>query len=231
MSNYLVIGGTSGIGLETAKGLKSKGHDVWVTGRKKKEGLDEDLQFQELDIDGEIDLGFLPEELHGLVYAPGTINLKPFHRFKEKDFLEDYQINVMGAIKSIQAALPKLKNADSASVVLYSTVAVRQGMSFHASIASAKGAIEGLVRSLAAEYAPGIRFNAIAPSLTDTPQAERLLNNDKKRESGAQRHPLKRVGEANDISSLTCFLLQDNGSWITGQVIGVDGGMSALRPI
>lgn len=145
------------------------------------------------------------------------------------DFQTDYQLQVLGAIQSIQSALPALKKSKQASVVLFSTVAVQQGLPFHSLVSASKGAIEGLTRALAAEFAPKIRVNAIAPSLTDTPLAENLLNSDAKREANAARHPLKRVGEATDIAHMAAFLLSDNASWISGQVLHVDGGISSLR--
>jgi NAD(P)-dependent dehydrogenase (short-subunit alcohol dehydrogenase family) len=147
---------------------------------------------------------------------------------KVKDFEKDMQINVYGAIKTIKALLPKLNKNDS-SIVMFSTVAVQQGMPFHASVAAAKGAVEGLTRSLAAEFAPGIRVNCIAPSLTDTPMAARLLGNDARREASEQRHPLKRIGSPADIAGMATVLLSPESSWMSGQIIGIDGGMSALR--
>ena len=156
--------------------------------------------------------------------------MRPFHRLKESDFLADLQINLLGAVKAIQACLPGLKKAENpSSIVLFSTVAVGTGMPFHASIASAKGALEGLTRSLAAEFAPKIRVNAVAPSLTDTNLAKTLLSDDGKRSAAADRHPLKRFGTPGDIAAAATFLLEDASSWITGQVMAVDGGMGSLR--
>jgi NAD(P)-dependent dehydrogenase (short-subunit alcohol dehydrogenase family) len=174
----------------------------------------------------------LPEKLDGLVYCPGTIRLRPFAQLKDDDFLEEYQVNFLGAVRVIREALPRLKKAEEGgSIVLFSTVAVQTGMGYHASIASAKGAIEGLTRSLAAELAPKIRVNAIAPSLTDTPLASQLLSNDQRRQASADRHPLKRIGQAEDIASMATFLLDDSSSWMTGQILAVDGGMSSIRMI
>ncbi|WP_419658064.1 short chain dehydrogenase/reductase [Desulfosarcina variabilis str. Montpellier] len=164
------------------------------------------------------------------MYCPGSIRLRPFHRLKRDDFLADLEINLLGAINAIQACLPGLKRAtEPSSIVLFSTVAVETGMPFHASIASAKGAIERLTRSLAAELAPKIRVNAIAPSLTDTNLAKTLLSDDGKRSAAAARHPLKRFGSAADIAAAATFLLEDSSSWISGQILAVDGGMGALR--
>ncbi len=173
----------------------------------------------------------LPDTLHGFVYFPGTINLKPFHRLTDEDFLEDLQVNLLGAIRLLRLALPALRKCGSASVVLFSTVAVKTGLPFHASIASAKGAVEGLARSLAAEWAPAIRVNCIAPSLTDTPLAADLLSADKKREAAAGRHPLNRIGDPEENARLLAFLLGDESGFMTGQVLRPDGGLSALRPL
>jgi NAD(P)-dependent dehydrogenase (short-subunit alcohol dehydrogenase family) len=142
--------------------------------------------------------------------------------------LEDYNLQVVGAVKAIKQCIPLLKKSEHASIVMFSTVAVQKGFGFHAQVAASKGAIEGLTRSLAAEFAPGIRINAIAPSLTDTPLAEKILNTDQKRTANAERHPLHRVGKPQDIAAMANFLLGEESSWITGQILHVDGGMSSL---
>jgi 3-oxoacyl-[acyl-carrier protein] reductase len=231
MKNYLVVGAGSGIGLALTKLLSEKGHKVYAM-TSQPENLDQlqnielvQADFLSADWKGED----LPESLDGLVYCPGTINLKPIRGLKVDDFRHDFEVNVIGAVKVIQAALKALKKGGHASIVLFSTVAVAQGMPFHASIAAAKGAVEGLAKSLAAELAPTIRVNAIAPSLTETPLASRLLSSPEKMEASANRHPLKRIGQAGDIAHMAAFLLSDQTSWITGQVIGVDGGMAALK--
>jgi len=166
----------------------------------------------------------------GLVYAVGTINLKPLGRLEESDFEQDFRINALGAAKAVQAALPALKAGDEpSSVVLFSTVAVAQGFASHASISMAKGAVEGLMLALAAELAPKVRVNAIAPSLTRTSLARSLVSNETVANGIAQMHALPRLGTAEDIAALTAFLVSE-ASWITGQIIGVDGGRSTLRP-
>jgi 3-oxoacyl-[acyl-carrier protein] reductase len=173
----------------------------------------------------------IAEPIDGLVYFSGSINLKPFNRISEDDFLNDYRINALGAVNVIQKYLSNLKNASSASIVLISTVAASQGMPYHASISMAKAAIEGLTIALAAEFAPNIRVNAVAPSLTQTPLAEKLLNTPEKVEASDKRHPLKRIGQPEDIANAVHFLLSDKASWMTGQVLNVDGGMSKVRSI
>jgi len=226
--NYLIAGGSSGIGQAIATHLLASGHAVWTLSRRDEAPL---AGLRHLIWDAtadEIPAG-LPDTLHGLVYAPGTINLRSFRALKPEDFLADFQVNVLGAVRLLQAAQPALRKAEQASVLLFSTVAVAQGMPFHASVAAAKGAVEGLTRSLAAEWAPNIRVNAIAPGLVDTPLAARLLDSEVKRENSAKRHPLGRVGKPEDIAALAGFLLSEKAAWISGQVIGVDGGLSTLR--
>ena len=225
--NILLIGGSSGIGLATAK-LLTQNHEVYIASRSSDSLTGLDIHHLPFDVTTD-DLSTLdlPAELSGLVYCPGSINLRPFKGLKPEAFESDFQINVMGFVKSLQAVLPKLTT--NSSVVLYSTVAVKVGMPFHASIAAAKGAVEGFVKSIAAENAPKLRVNCIAPSLTNTPLAGRLLNNDKKKEMMDARHPLKRVGTASDIAEMTVFLLSDKSSWMSGQIIGLDGGMGSLN--
>ena len=225
MKNILVIGASSGIGKQVAEDLKAAGHQVYGTFN---EHPISDGHF--LDVrQSELDLGFLPERLDGLVYCPGSIDLKPFHRIKPQQFTDDYELQVVGAVKVIQAAMDRLKQSEQASVVLFSTVAVQSGFGFHSLVSSSKGAIEGLSRSLAAEYAPKIRVNCIAPSLVDTPLAGRLLSTEDKVQANANRHPLKRVGTVQDISQMALFLLSEKSTWVTGQVMHVDGGISTLK--
>jgi NAD(P)-dependent dehydrogenase (short-subunit alcohol dehydrogenase family) len=224
-----IIGASKGIGLTLAQQLADLGHEVYATYAKTAPSLQhQNITWQQLDVLNPTPLD-LPEVLDGLVYCPGTIALKPFNRFSPTDFQTDYQLQVLGAIQSIQTALPALKKSEQAAIVLFSTVAVQQGLPFHSLVSASKGAIEGLTRALAAELAPKIRVNAIAPSLTNTPLAENLLNSDAKREANAARHPLKRIGEASDIAHMAAFLLSDHASWISGQILHVDGGISSLR--
>ncbi|WP_149302908.1 SDR family NAD(P)-dependent oxidoreductase [Pareuzebyella sediminis] len=225
--NILLIGGSHGIGLALVK-LMEKEYNVFVASRSS-EGLN-DTDSVHIPFDAttdELNTEDLPETLHGFVYCPGSINLKPFKMLSLDTFEEDMQLNFFSMVKIIKEIMGKM--ADGASVVLFSTVAVGTGMPFHTSVAAAKGAIEGFAKSLAAEYAPNLRVNVIAPSLVDTPLADRLLNNDKKREKMADRHPLKRVGKPKDIANIAAFLLDDKSTWITGQIVGVDGGLSTLN--
>ena len=231
-NNYFIAGGSSGIGLEIVKALKGTDNEIYVGSRTNDQLAEIDgVHHLSLNVkDKELDLEKLPETLKGLVYCPGTIRLKPFQRLRIEDFLEDLQINFLGAVKTIQACLTRLKKSKTgASVVLFSTVAVNTGMPFHSSVAGAKAAVEGLTRSLAAEFAPRIRFNAIAPSLTDTPLAQNLLSSEEKRQASADRHPLKRIGTPQEIAHLAVHLMSDASAWLTGQIIHADGGMSSLR--
>lgn len=231
MKNYLVIGGSSGIGKALAIQLSSNGHSVFATYKTNKPNvLSEEISYQFLDATAEeIELTNLPDHLDGLVYCPGSINLMPFSRLKPASFEADFNLQVNGAIKVIQKVLPLLKKVDQASIVLFSTVAVQSGFNFHSQVAVSKGAIEGLTRALAAEFAPKIRVNAIAPSLTDTNLASKLLSTPEKKEANAQRHPLKSIGQAENIAEAATFLLSEKSKWITGQILHVDGGMSTIK--
>lgn len=228
MKNYLVIGASTGIGKALAETLAAKGHQVYGT-YNNTEVSHPSIEYHHLDVTQEFNLDFLPESLDGMAYCPGSINLLPFKRIKPEAFVEDFNLQVIGAIKAIQAAFPALKKSGHGSIVLFSTVAVQTGFNFHSQVAVSKGAIEGLSRSLAAEFAPSVRVNTIAPSLTNTPLAAKMLDKPEKKDANAQRHPLKRVGEAEDIAHAAAFLLSDNSSWVTGQVLHVDGGMSTLK--
>tara|TARA_R110002050_G_scaffold18770_3_gene54505 strand:+ start:651 stop:1346 length:696 start_codon:yes stop_codon:yes gene_type:complete len=230
--NYLVVGGGSGIGEKVVENLALAGHQVYAASRNIMEAnLPPSVEPIKFDVSLDEPLEGLPDVLDGLVYCPGSISLKPFHRIKPADFQAEWELNFLGAVKVTQQVLDLLKKSDNPSVVYFSTVAVQLGLPFHSSISGAKGAIEGLTRSLAAEYAPKIRFNAIAPSLTDTPLAANLLSNEKKREANAERNPLKLIGEAQDIANMVTFLLAKDSRWVTGQVMAVDGGMRAIKPM
>ena len=234
----LIYGGSGGIGSATARMLRDRGCDLHLVGRN-----EDSLTSIAAELGANSTIGDVTDadlfarvmqdaggSLDGLVYAVGTINLASLGRLSEVDFLQDFRVNALGAALAIQAALPALKKStETASVVLFSSVAAQQGFTFHASISMAKGAIDGLTFALAAELAPKIRVNAIAPSLTRTPLGEKLLSSDRVTEAIAAMHPLGRLGTPEDIASLCAFLLSDEAGWMTGQIIGVDGGRSTLR--
>lgn len=229
---FLIAGGNSGIAASTTRNLIAHEHSV-VCAARQPEAIEQhpkvrSVKFDATDPDAKPEL---PDSLDGLVYCPGTINLKPFTSLSDDDFLDDLQVNLLGAIRLIRHALPALKKAShpSPGIVLFSTVAVATGMPFHASIAAAKGAVEGLARSLAAELAPKIRVNVIAPSLTDTPLAERLINSDDKRSAAEKRHPLQQIGDPDDVAATVAHLLGRESRFITGQILRLDGGMSSVK--
>ena len=230
MKNYLIIGASSGIGKATAQILAHQGANVIGTYNQTSPKSIENVSYYALDVFNEnLDLSFIPETLDGIVYCPGSINLLPFTRIKPEDFIKDYELQVVGAIKVIQNCIKALKKGSTPSIVFFSTVAVQHGFNFHSQVAASKGAIEGLTKSLAAELSPTVRVNCIAPSITQTPLAEKLLSNDAKIVANAQRHPLKKIGQAEDIAEMVNFLLSEKSGWITGQILSVDGGMSTLK--
>ncbi|MCF4101452.1 SDR family oxidoreductase [Gillisia sp. M10.2A] len=227
--NILFIGGSSGIGLEAVK-LLAADNNIFVASRTSENLGELEVRHYEFDVlkDSIEDLE-LPATIDGFVYCPGSINLKPFKMLKPEVFEQELQLNFISLIKTVQGIIPKLKNSEQASLIFFSTVAVKIGMPFHTSVAASKGAIEGFAKALAAEYAPSFRVNVIAPSLTNTNLAKKLLSSEDKIDKMNNRHPLKRVGEAHDIANLTAFLLSDKSSWMTGQIIGLDGGVSTLN--
>ena len=241
MGNYLLFGGAGGIGSAIASELHKNGHQLFLTGRDeaKLEAMADQVDgtYGVCDVCDKESVNQIVKQaadqmngIDGLVYAVGTINLSPAGKLDTETALQDYKINALGAFLAVQAALPFLKKAEQASVLLFSTVAVRQGFAAHSSIAMAKGAVEGLVKALAAELSPKIRVNAIAPTLTDTPLAEPMTKSEAMLEAISDMHALKRIGKPEDIAPLAALLLTDAGRYITGQIFGVDGGRSTLRP-
>jgi len=228
MKNILLIGGSYGIGLAIAQELQND-NNIFVASRTNENLSGINVTHIPFDASTDtLDASKLPAILDGLVYCPGSINLRPFRGLKPEAFEADLQINFISLVKVIQAVLPNLTAGEQSSIVLFSSVAASMGMPFHTSVAAAKGAIEGFAKALAAEYAPKIRVNVIAPSLTDTPLADKFLNNETKQEKSAERHPLKRFGKPEDSAQMANFLLSDKSSWISGQIFHVDGGMSTL---
>lgn len=237
MGRVLIYGGSGGVGGTLARLLAARGYRLHLVARN-----EERLARLADEIGASFTAGEVSDpslfdrvaresgdELSGLVYAIGTIRLKALSRLGEADFLEDFRINALGGAKAVQSARPALERGDaSSSVVFFSSVAATQGFPLHASMGMAKGAVEGLTLSLAAELAPRVRVNAIAPSLTRTPLAAGLLANQQMADGIAALHPLQRLGTADDIAAAAAFLLSPEASWITGQVLHVDGGRSSL---
>lgn len=231
MAIYLIIGASSGIGKQLATQLATAGNRVFGTYNSTEGNKSNDsLSYHQLNVlEEKLNLDFLPDTIDGIVYCPGSINLKPFGRITLNDFVDDYKLQVVGAIKVIQSLYAKLRKSGNGSIVLFSTIAVQNGFPYHSQVSSSKGAIEGLTKALAAEFSPKIRVNCIAPSLTDTPLAVNLLSTDEKKEANAAKNPMKRNGEAADIANMAEFLLSDKANWITGQVMHVDGGYSCIK--
>ena len=227
MKNILVVGGSKGIGREIVNSQLEKGNNCYNFSRTELGINNENLIEEKIDILSD-DLPDI-ENIDSVIYCPGSINLKPILQLKEKDFVNDFNINVLGAIKTVKTYLNNLKKGDDPSLLFFSTVAVGQGMPFHSSVSVAKAGIEGLTKSLAAELAPSIRVNCIAPTITRTDMAQRILRNEKIEENIANKHPLKKICEAKDISDMADFLISHNAKNITGQIMHVDGGMSTLK--
>jgi len=230
MGIYLIIGGSSGVGLATCSALLQEGHSVIASYNEHPIEITHPklVTFYWNAIDGSLNKEIIPEMLDGFIYCPGLINLKPFHRMKLEDFMEDLRVQFLGAVQITQDVLLNLKASKAASVVFISTIAVQRGFPFHSLVGASKGALEGLMRSLAAEYAPSIRFNCIAPSILDTPLSSKILSTENKIKDLAEKHPLKRIGTSTDIANAATFLLTEKSSWITGEVIHIDGGKSKL---
>ncbi len=229
MKNILLIGGSYGIGQALIKELKNT-YNLFVACRS--DEFEEKSAVNHLNFDvtkDEFPTDWLPDSLDGFVYLPGSIQLKPFKNLRIQNFEADLDLNFIKMVDILQRILPKLQSSSQASIVLFSSVAASIGMPFHTSVAASKSAIEGFAKSFAAEMAPKIRINVIAPSLTNTPLANKFLNSDEKIERSASRHPLRRVGTPEDMAYTASFLLSEQSSWMTGQVLHNDGGMSTLN--
>ena len=226
MKKIIVVGGSRGIGKAIIHALLPT-HQIINISRSVPEYSHANLLHHSCDVITED----LPEinEADGLIYCPGSINLKPFKRLSLEDFRTDFEINVMGAVKAIQTYTPALSKSDSGSIVLFSTVATALGMPFHASVATAKSAVEGLTKSLAADLAPKIRVNAIAPTITETDLAAKLLRNERMVENTIQRHPLKKFLAPSEVASMAAYLISDNSKSISGQVFKLDCGIVSLK--
>lgn len=226
MRTYLVIGGSKGIGKEIVHNLLPENKVISIS-REASDFDDPNLT----QIESDAIKGELPEieAIDGLVYCPGTINLKPFSRLSEEDFLTDFEINVLGAVRVLKNYEKVLKKSVHPSVVLFSTVASDMGMTFHSSVAVSKSGVEGLAKSLAAEWAPKIRVNAIAPTITDTSLAAKILRNDSIREKMKERHPLKKILDPKEVAELAVYLLSESSASFTGQVLKMDAGILSIK--
>ena len=233
-AKYLIFGATGVIGSNLAKQLYDSKQDIHIVGRNEEEikSLSEKLEcsYSVADV---LENNFIDKikseinEIKGIAYCVGSIDLKPLRMVTEQDFNKCMKLNLYSAVEAIKGCQESLKK-NKGSIVLFSTVAAQRGFTNHAIIASAKAAVEGLTVSLAAEFAPNIRVNCIAPSLTKSKIAEPMLKNTTIAEGIAKAHPLKRLGEGKDSASLAKFLITDDSSWVTGQIIAVDGGRSKL---
>ncbi|ARV08319.1 oxidoreductase [Winogradskyella sp. PC-19] len=226
MGRYIVVGGSKGIGNAIVNNLLEN-HEVINISRTEPEQSHNNLTHHNCDVTSDD----LPEinEVDGLVYCPGSINLKPINRLSVDDFKNDFEINVIGAVKTVQKYLPALKNGNNPSIVFFSTVASDLGMPFHASVAASKSAVEGLTKSLGAELAPTVRVNAIAPTVTDTDLASKLLRNDRMVENMKERHPLKRYLQPTEVADMATFLLSEKAASLSGQVFKMDCGITSFK--
>ncbi|RZJ27213.1 MAG: SDR family oxidoreductase [Flavobacterium sp.] len=224
---YIIAGAASGIGAALCRQLIARNCRVIAIGRTLAEPQENIIANIQHDFSHETPLPEISQPVSGLVYCPGTINLKPFRSLKDADLLNDFSVNVLGAFRFIHKYAANMKDSENASIVLFSSVAAQTGMPYHTSISVSKAGVEGLTKALAAEFSPNIRVNCVAPSLTETPLTSVLLNSDVKRTANAERHPLKRIGHADEIAAAAAFLLLD-AKWTTGQVIGVNGGLGSI---
>lgn len=226
MKNILIVGGSKGIGEQVLSEMILENHIINLS-RSLPEISNTNLTNYTVDIlsDELPDL----EKLDSIVYCPGSINLKPITRLSLQDFRDDFEINLIGAVKTIQKYLPLLKRSNSGSIVLFSTVATKLGMPYHSTVAASKSAVDGLVKTLGAELAPKIRVNAVAPTITKTDLASKILRNDKIIENMAERHPLKKILVPNEVAKMVKFLISDDSSSISGQTFNLDAGIVSFK--
>ena len=226
MRNILIIGGTKGIG-KAIIDLLIEENKITCMSRNVSDYNHENYNHIQLDatLDNFPDL----EKIDSLVYCPGSINLKPISTLSIEDFRNDFELNVIGAVKSIKKYLPLLKKGENPSILLFSTVATKLGMPYHASVSASKSAIDGIVKTLGAELAPKIRINAIAPTITNTELASKILRNEKVLENMIERHPLKKILSADEVAKMAKFLITEDGSSISGQIINMDAGIVSFK--
>lgn len=226
MNHLVIIGGSKGIGKAITKSFLDT-HKVTNISRNEPDFSHENLTHHSCDILTDD----LPEidHLDHLIYCPGSINLKPIGRLKLDDFRADFEINVIGAVKALQKYVESLKKGNNPSIVLFSTVATKLGMPFHASVAASKSAVEGLVKSVGAELAPTVRINAVAPTVTNTDLASKLLRNEKQEKNMRERHPLKKYLQPEEVANMASFLCSDKASSISGQVFDLDCGIVSFK--
>ena len=226
MRHILIIGGTKGIG-KAIIDLLIEENKIICMSRSVSDYNHENYNHIQLDatLDNYPDL----EKIDSLVYCPGSINLKPISTLSIEDFRNDFELNVIGAVKSIKKYLPLLKKGENPSILLFSTVATKLGMPYHASVSASKSAIDGIVKTLGAELAPKIRINAIAPTITNTELASKILRNEKVLENMIERHPLKKILSASEVAKMAKFLISEDGSSISGQIINMDAGIVSFK--
>ena len=227
MKNIVIIGGSKGIGFEILKQQLANNNQVFNISRNAPEVSNPNLKHFELNVLTDI----LPEieNIDTLIYCPGSINLKPIGSLSIDDFRNDFEINVIGAVKAIQKYLPTLKKGNDPSIVLFSTVAVKLGMPYHASVATAKAGVEGLVKSLGAELASVVRVNAIAPTITETTLAANILRNDRMKENMVERHPMKNYLKPEEVANMANFLISENTKSISGPIFEMDYGLVTFK--
>ena len=226
MRHILIIGGTKGIG-KSIIDLLIENNKITCMSRNGSEYRHEN--YNHINFDATLDDFPVLENLDSLVYCPGSINLKPISTLSIEDFRNDFELNVIGAVKSIKKYLPLLKKGENPSILLFSTVATKLGMPYHASVAASKSAIDGIVKTLGAELAPKIRINAIAPTITNTELASKILRNEKVLENMIERHPLKKILSPSEVAKMAKFLISEDGSSISGQIINMDAGIVSFK--